>query len=120
MPALVDDIMHRLRHSLWHLQKTAVHDILHHLCVGAIRVGVLPKGENLPEQNSKRPDVRVHGELAVLEALWSQPAKGHWSGLVAAADNAVVLCMGEVAQTKVGYFHSQVLANLVTWKGLMT
>ena len=91
VPALVNEIVNRSRNTLWHLQETPTHNVFGHLCVRAIRIGVLPKREDLPEKDAKGPGVGVWGELSVLERLGGQPAEGDRGGLATATDDAVVL-----------------------------
>ena len=48
----------------------------------------------------------------MLERLRGQPAERDGAGFVAAADDAVVLGVGQVAETKVGNLDVEVLTNL--------
>lgn len=64
----------------WLSEKRHVDDILHHLCVGDSAVRLCSEREDLPEENSKGPDIGVGGEFLVLKRLGGQPAQRSWEG----------------------------------------
>lgn len=74
LPAAKHDVVHFLRTNPRPLQNPALSYTLNNLIVTQLKPRLLPIGKDLPQDDSKAPDITFRGELPVHNALWGHPA----------------------------------------------
>eukprot|EP00047_Mylnosiga_fluctuans_P017911 m.65384 g.65384 ORF g.65384 m.65384 type:complete len:468 (-) comp7319_c0_seq2:293-1696(-) len=108
LPAVQHDLVERLRRAGRRGHAVAALDLLQHLGVGHAGVGDAAVRDELREQNTKRPHIRLDGEPVHHRGLGGGPLDGELGALLG---RVLVLILDEARQTEVADLADVVLAD---------